>query len=68
MEKDSFSVKNILLSVEKTDLSKRNENGKTEVKEDSDSINVSKSHKIHKPKPIRPLIGDVSTYVILKFR
>lgn len=63
MEKDNFSVKNILLNVKKNNEStlqeKLQENGRFSDNGKSEEIDqsISKNYKIHKPKAIRPLIG-----------
>lgn len=64
MEKDNFSVKNILLNIDKGNVKKCQdrfqENGKITSDSDKNEISdqaTSENHKIHKPKAIRPLIG-----------
>lgn len=55
MEKDNFSVQNILLNIDKSNACRENlqENGSDSGKNEG----MSKNYKIHKPQPIRPILG-----------
>lgn len=61
MEKDNSSVKNILLNIEKDNINKLQdniqENRKISDSGENEVVNTTNSFRIHKPKPIRPLIG-----------